>query len=166
MIVSFLLKGRKMMAQITYKLTGGPSGSTRLQFAFLANTCQWKTSHSHMMLPTQAHAALWERCSLPSWYPWNLRIKKKGTGLFLKTDKRRNIILSHLPVNGQLLSTVEKYGYTSMAGIYQNSIKEGLLWLETDIQSYWKTTKLFLYWINSKVSCVSGDKLPGVSLTA
>lgn len=44
------------------KLTGGPSHSTRLQFAFypsVANTCQWKTGllYWHSVLPAQVHAA-------------------------------------------------------------------------------------------------------------
>lgn len=45
-------------------------------------------------------------------------------------------------------------------------LQKRLLCLEKDIQNYLKTMKIFLYWINSKVRSVSGDKLPDVSLVA
>lgn len=45
------------------------------------------------------------------------KVSEKGTGLFSKAHRRRNVMLYCLPVNGLLLSTEEKYGCTSMAGI-------------------------------------------------
>lgn len=37
-------------------------------------------------------------------------------------------MLSCLPVNGQFLSTTEKYGSTSMARMYCSSINNGVIW--------------------------------------
>lgn len=54
------------------------------------------------------------------------KVLEEGTGLFSKTAGRRNVMLCCLPVNGQLLSTIKKYGSTGMAGIYYNSIKRGI----------------------------------------
>lgn len=54
-------------------------------------------------------------------------VLEKGTRLFSKTARRRNVMLCCLPVSGQLLSTIEKYGGTSMAGTYYNSINNGVI---------------------------------------
>lgn len=54
-------------------------------------------------------------------------VLEKGTRLFSKTARRRNVMLCCLPVNGQLLSTIEKYGGTRMAGMYYNSINNGVI---------------------------------------
>lgn len=45
-------------------------------------------------------------------------------------------------------------------------LQKELLCLKTDIQNYLKTMIIFMYWINSKVRPVSGDRLPDVSLMA
>lgn len=55
------------------------------------------------------------------------KVLEKGTGLFSKTARRRNVMLCCLLVNGQLLSTIENYGSTSMAGMYYNSINNGVI---------------------------------------
>lgn len=102
-----------------HKLAGGPSGSTKLLFLFcpsLANTCHWKTSR---FLTTPGITHLGSCCSVRKKFPSLVVLMKAVCGERQKTvfeDSKEEEYNGF--VNEQLLSTVQEYGSTSLAGVY------------------------------------------------